>query len=70
MEKKRQNPLIIAAKAVMLALTAVYPLFMVCMSGAGLIYNKDSYGSASRGGICRIFCRWCARSEGWLCACL
>ena len=45
MEKKCQNPLIIAAKAVMLALTAVYPLFMVCMSGAGLIYNKDSYGS-------------------------
>ena len=44
MEKKRKNPLIIAAKAVMLVLTAVYPLFMVCMSGAGLIYNKDSYG--------------------------
>ncbi|MDO4862846.1 MAG: hypothetical protein Q4A05_01645 [Ruminococcus sp.] len=45
MEKKHQNPLIIAAKAVMLALTAVYPLFMVCMSGAGLVYNSDSYGS-------------------------
>lgn len=44
MEKKRKNPLIIAAKAVMLVLTAVYPLFMVCMSGAGLIYNRDSYG--------------------------
>ena len=45
MEKKRKNPLIIAAKAVMLVLTAVYPLFMVCMSGAGLIYNGESYGA-------------------------
>ena len=28
----------------MLILTAVYPLFMVTMSGAGLIYNRSSYG--------------------------
>ncbi|MBO7395660.1 MAG: hypothetical protein J6U16_06035 [Ruminococcus sp.] len=45
MEKKRKNPFITAVKAVMLVLTAVYPLFMVCMSGAGLIYNRESYGS-------------------------
>ena len=44
MEKKRKKPLITAAKAIMLVLTAVYPLFMVELSGAGLIYNKDSYG--------------------------
>lgn len=30
--------------AAMLILTAVYPLFMVTMSGAGLIYNRSSYG--------------------------
>jgi len=29
----------------MLILTAVYPLFMVIMSGAGLIYNRNSYGA-------------------------
>ena len=31
-------------KALMLVLTAVYPLFMVVLSGAGLIYNRESYG--------------------------
>ena len=45
MEKKRRNPLITVLKAIMLVLTAVYPLFMVCMSGTGLIYNRESYGS-------------------------
>lgn len=31
-------------KIIMLILTAVYPLFMTCLAGAGLIYNKSSYG--------------------------
>ena len=35
----------IVAKALMVILTAVYPLFMVVLSGAGLIYNRESYGS-------------------------
>lgn len=35
----------VAAKVIMLALTVVYPLVMVILSGAGLIYNSESYGS-------------------------
>lgn len=35
----------IAAKALMLVLTAVYPLFMAVMTGTGLLYNRTSYGS-------------------------
>ena len=30
--------------AAMLILTAVYPVFMVMMTGAGLIYNRSTYG--------------------------
>lgn len=46
MEKNHgRNPLITAAKAIMICLTAVYPLFMVGLSGAGLVYNRSSYGS-------------------------
>lgn len=41
---KKKNPLMLAAKAVLLLLTAIYPLFMVILSGAGLIYNHTSYG--------------------------
>ncbi len=41
------------AKIIMGILTAVYPLFMVGLSGAGLIYNRVSYGSqlATVGGL-------------------
>lgn len=45
MEKKHANIFIIIAKVILIILTAVYPLFMVGLSGAGLIYNKESYGS-------------------------
>ncbi len=45
-KKQKSSPLMIAAKAVMLCLTAVYPVFMVGLSGAGLVYNSDSYGSS------------------------
>lgn len=41
---RRKHPLLTAAKVIMLILTAIYPLFMVTLSGAGIIYNKDSYG--------------------------
>ena len=45
MEKiKKKQPLLTAAKAVMLILTAVFSLTMTIMAGAGLIYNGDSYG--------------------------
>lgn len=45
MEKNKKHPFLKAIKIIMLILTAVYPLTMVCMAGAGLIYNGDSYGS-------------------------
>jgi hypothetical protein len=41
----KQNPYMTAAKTALMILTAVYPVFMVMMTGAGLISNKDSYGS-------------------------
>ena len=42
---KRKTPLAVTLiRIIMLILTAVYPLMMVCLSGAGLIYNGNSYG--------------------------
>lgn len=35
----------ILIRIIMIILTLVYPLFMVCMTGAGLIYNSSSYGA-------------------------
>ncbi|MCR4863303.1 MAG: hypothetical protein K5884_11990 [Ruminococcus sp.] len=43
---RKKHPYLNTAKAVMLVLTAVYPLFMTCMTGAGIYYNRSSYGSA------------------------
>ena len=43
---RKKHPYLNAAKAVMLLLTAVYPVFMVMMTGAGIFYNRASYGSA------------------------
>ena len=34
----------IALKIILAVLTAVYPLFMVILSGAGLVLNSESYG--------------------------
>lgn len=31
-------------RIIMIILTLVYPLFMTCLAGMGLIYNKTSYG--------------------------
>lgn len=46
MEKKRRtsSAVLTAAKVIMMCLTVVFPLFMVVLAGAGLIYNKESYG--------------------------
>ncbi len=46
MEKKvkKYRPFVIVSRAVMLILTAVYPLIMTFLSGAGIIYNSESYG--------------------------
>lgn len=32
-------------KIIMIILTLVYPFFMTCFAGMGLIYNKSSYGA-------------------------
>lgn len=34
----------ILIRIIMIILTLIYPLFMVCMTGAGLLYNSSSYG--------------------------
>ena len=39
------NPFLTSMKVIMLLLTAVYPLVMVSLSGAGLVYNSGSYGA-------------------------
>lgn len=31
-------------RIIMIILTLIYPLFMTCFAGIGLIYNKSSYG--------------------------
>lgn len=63
-----QKKSVAAAKTALMILTAVYPVFMVMMTGAGLISNKESYGSVISGygvylivsGICMtaaaVFC--------------
>ena len=44
MEKNKKKTLYIAYMIIMVILTVIYSLIMVCMAGAGLIYNGDSYG--------------------------
>lgn len=41
---KKTQPLMLVLKGLLIAATAVYPMFMVMLSGAGLIYNSESYG--------------------------
>ena len=43
---KKHHTLINFIKILTLLLTAVYPVLMTCLSGAGLIYNRSSYGSS------------------------
>lgn len=53
--KKRLNPAIVTLKVILIVLTLIYPLFMVIMSGAGLVYNSESYGEdLTRTGILLI----------------
>lgn len=44
MKQNKKNPLLIAAEIIMVILTVVYSAAMVCLAGAGLIYNGESYG--------------------------
>lgn len=43
-KNKRKNPLFAVIKTVMLVLTLYYSLAMPVLTGAGLIYNRESYG--------------------------
>lgn len=42
---KKFETFMMILKIIMALLTAVYSLTMVCLAGAGLIYNGDSYGA-------------------------
>ncbi len=42
--KKKKSTLLLVAEIIMVILTAVYSVGMVCLAGAGLIYNGESYG--------------------------
>lgn len=43
---KKKNIFLNIIKIIMIVLTAVYSVLMVCLAGAGLIYNGESYGKA------------------------
>ncbi len=43
---KKKKIFLTAIKIIMMILTVIYSLVMVCLAGAGLIYNGDSYGSS------------------------
>lgn len=43
---RKKHPYLNALKAVTLVLTAIYPVFMTMMTGAGILYNRGSYGSS------------------------
>lgn len=45
----KQKSSMTAAKIILIVSTAVYPIFMVMMTGAGLISNKASYGPVISG---------------------
>lgn len=43
---KKKNIFLTVIKIIMIILTVIYSVLMVCLAGAGLIYNGDSYGSS------------------------
>lgn len=45
----KQSRYMVAAKVIMLILTAVFSVFMVVMSGAGIIHNRAHYGAEITG---------------------
>ena len=44
MEKNKKKIFYNVYMIIMVLLTVIYSLIMVCMAGAGLIYNGESYG--------------------------
>ncbi len=43
---KKKNIFLTVIKIIMMILTVIYSTLMVCLAGAGLIYNGKSYGSS------------------------
>lgn len=43
---RRKHPYLNTAKAVMIILTLIYPMFMVMMTGAGIVLHRDVHGAA------------------------
>lgn len=41
---KKKSPFMTTMKGLLIILTLIFPMLMVMLSGAGLIYNSDSYG--------------------------
>lgn len=53
--RSKQKPSMTALKVILLVLTAVYPVFMTMLTGAGIISNRLSYGSTiTFYGVCLI----------------
>lgn len=66
--KKHLNPAIVTLKVILVILTLIYPLFMVIMSGAGLVYNSESYGEElTRAGILLIVSGVVTAAGSFLC---
>lgn len=52
---RKNNPFIFVLKLLLVILTVIFPILMVMLAGAGLLYNSDSYGvELSRVGVLLI----------------
>ncbi len=52
---KKKSPLMTSLRALLIVLTRIFPVLMVMLSGAGLVYNSDSYGAdVTRTGVMLI----------------
>lgn len=52
---RKKNPFLFALKLLLVILTVIFPVLMVMLAGAGLLYNSESYGAElSRIGVLLI----------------
>lgn len=52
---RKKNPFLFILRVLLVILTVIFPVLMVIMAGAGLLYNSDSYGTEiSRVGVLLI----------------
>jgi len=47
--RSKQKPYMTVLKIILIVLTLIYPLFMTILTGAGIVYNRSSYGSTITG---------------------